>query len=133
MAENKTRPTDAGVADFLNTIEDERKRADSFALLAMMREATGQEPKMWGPAIVGFGDVHYRYESGREGDWFRVGFSPRKANLTLYLTEGFPRYEELLARLGKHTTGKSCLYIKRLADVDPAVLRELIEAAAAGG
>jgi hypothetical protein len=131
MAENKTQKSSTSVTDFLNGIEDERKRQDSFTLLEMMRQATGEEPAMWGPAIVGFGNLHYQYASGREGAWFRIGFSPRKQNLTLYVTEVFPKYEELLGRLGKHSTGKSCLYIKKLADVDQSALRELIEEAAA--
>ena len=94
----------------------------------MMKEVTGAEPQMWGPSIVGFGAYHYKYESGREGDWFLVGFSPRKQNLTLYIMAGFKRYEELLAKLGKHKTGKSCLYLNKLADVDEEVLRQMVAA-----
>ncbi len=126
MAENKTQKTDAGVTDFLNKIPDEKKRQDSFALLELMRQVTGLEPQMWGESIVGFGDAHYKYASGREGDWFRVGFSPRKQNLALYIMEGFPKHQELLAKLGRHKTGVSCLYIKKLADIDLSVLRELL-------
>lgn len=126
MAELKTKPNDGDVAAFLNAVADNQKRADCFTLLEMMREITGEAPKMWGGSIVGFGSFHYKYESGREGDWFVAGFSPRKQNLTLYIMAGFDRYEELLQKLGKHKTGKSCLYLKKLADVDETVLRELI-------
>jgi hypothetical protein len=128
MAENKTVPTDQSVEEFLNTIEDEQKRRDSFTLLDLMREVTGMEPRMWGSSIVGFGSYHYRYESGREGDSILAGFSPRKQNLTIYSMGGVDPDDELLKNLGKHTTGKGCLYIKRLGDVDPAVLKRLIEA-----
>ena len=127
MAELKTKLTDASVKDFLDGIADERKRQDSYAILAMMQEVTGVEAKMWGDSIVGFGSYHYKYASGREADWMLVGFSPRKQNLTLYIMSGFEQYDQLLQRLGKHSTAKSCLYIKRLADVDLTVLRELVE------
>lgn len=126
MTELKTKVNDASVLEFLGNVPDEKKRQDSLAVLEMMREVTGEEAKMWGTSIVGFGSYHYKYESGREGDMPLVGFSPRKQNLTLYIMPGFDRYEELMAKLGKHTTGKSCLYVKRLADVDRAVLRELV-------
>jgi hypothetical protein len=126
MAENKTQKTKNSVTDFLNGISDEKKRQDCFTVLALMSEITGLEPKMWGTSIVGFGDVHYKYASGREGDWFKVGFSPRKQNLTLYIMDGFPKYGELLARLGRHKTGVSCLYVNRLADINLDVLREMI-------
>lgn len=126
MAELKTRPTDDDVAAFINNIADEQKRQDSQAILALMQDVTGAEPQMWGDSIVGFGSYHYKYASGREGDWFLTGFAPRKQNLTLYIMAGFEQYDTLLARLGKHKTGKSCLYLKRLADVDPNTLRELI-------
>lgn len=126
MAENKTKENDADVVAFLNGVADERKRQDSFAVLALMQEVTGMEPKMWGDSIVGFGKYHYKYESGREGDMPITGFSPRKQSLTLYIMPGFERYEDLMAKLGKHKTGKSCLYINKLADVDTAVLRELV-------
>ena len=126
MAENKTKPTDASVEEFLNAVPDERKRADSFRLVEIMREITGEEPVMWGDSIVGFGSYHYKYASGREGDAPLIGFSPRKASLTIYITPGFDRYGDLLGRLGKFTTSKVCLYVKRLSDVDEAVLRELI-------
>jgi hypothetical protein len=127
MPEIKTQPNDASVEAFLDTIADAQKRQDSFALVDLMRDITRAEPKMWGSAIIGFGNQHYAYESGREGDWFLVGFSPRKQNLTLYLTTGFERHEDLLKQLGKHSTGKACLYIKKLADVDLATLRALVQ------
>lgn len=126
MTENKTKPTDVSVGSFLDGVENERKRADAYELLAMMKRITGLEPTMWGPSIVGFGKYHYRYESGREGDFLRVGFSPRKTALTLYIMPGFDRYDDLMSRLGKYKTGKSCLYIKRLDDIDRDVLAELI-------
>jgi len=126
MSENKTQKTNASVIDFLNSIPDEKKRQDCLTVFEIMRQVTGLEPKMWGASIVGFGDVHYKYASGREGDWFKVGFSPRKQNLTLYIMDGFPRYQSLLADLGKHKTGVSCLYINKLADVKLDVLREMI-------
>lgn len=125
-ATNKTQPTGISVSAFLAGIEDEQARKDCKAIARIMREATGESPKMWGPSIVGFGSYHYRYASGREGDWPITGFSPRKQNLTLYIMDGFAEYGSLLQRLGPHKTGKSCLYIKRLADVDLDVLRELV-------
>lgn len=127
MAENKTKPTDVAVEDFLNAVENDRRRADAFELLALMRELTGEEAKMWGPSIIGFGSYHYKYESGREGDFMQVGFSPRKANLVCYIMLGFSGYQALMDRLGKYKTGKSCLYINKLDDIDRVVLRELIE------
>ncbi len=123
---NKTQRTEASVEAFLISVPDEQRRADALALLALMRSWTGLEPRLWGADIVGFGEYHYRYESGREGDFFKVGFSPRKQSMSLYLMSGFERYEELLSRLGKYRTGKACLYLKRLSDADEAVLRELI-------
>lgn len=126
MSEMKTKRTDASVEEYLASIPDERKREDSRAIVAMMREVTGEEPAMWGDSIVGFGTYHYRYATGREGDWPLTGLAARKQAITVYIASGFDRYEELLARLGKHTTGVSCLYIKRLSDVDPATLRELV-------
>ncbi len=126
MAENKTQFNDASVADFLDAVPDERKRRDSYALLEMMREISGEEPQMYGASIIGFGRSHYKYDSGREGDMPMVGFSPRKQNLSLYLLTGFDDYGEMLGRLGKHKLGKSCLYINKLTDVDQDVLRELI-------
>lgn len=123
---NKTQFNDAAVTAFLDAVPDERKRRDSYVILEMMREITGEEPRMYGTSIVGFGNVHYKYESGREGDMPVVAFSPRKQNLTLYITTEDDEYEALRARLGKHKVGKVCLYINKLADVDPAVLREMI-------
>lgn len=125
MNQNKTVPTGKSAREFLQTV-DEKRRADCEALLALMEEVTGEPPVMWGDSMVGFGSYHYKYATGREGDWLLTGFSPRKQNLTLYIMAGFDEYDHLLARLGKHTTGKSCLYIKRLADVDQDVLRELV-------
>ena len=127
MAELKTKQTKASVEGFLNTIEDETKRKDSFAILELMKQVTGAEPKMWGENIVGFGDTHYRYASGREGDWFAVGFSPRKQNLTLYLSYWAEGDTDLMQKLGKHKTGKACLYINKLSDVDMGVLKELVQ------
>lgn len=126
MAELKTKPNAAGVEEFLNSIADEGKRKDAFAILKLMKQITKTKPKLWGPSIVGFGEYHYKYESGHEGDWFLTGFSPRKQNLTLYIMSGFSRYEALMKQLGTFKTGKSCLYIKRLKDIDLATLRELI-------
>ena len=127
MAELKTTPNDANVQAFLDGVEDEKKRQDAYAILELMKEVSGEPPKMWGPSIVGFGAYHYKYDSGREGDWFLTGFSPRKQNLTLYIMAGFSRYDDLMGRLGKYKTGKSCLYIKKLEDVDQGVLKELVE------
>jgi hypothetical protein len=132
MADNRTKPTDQTVESFINTIEDERKRRDSQTIITMMCEATGEKPCMWGSSIVGFGSYHYKYESGREGDAPRIGFSPRKQNLTLYLLQGEldERRQTLLTKLGKHTTGKGCLYIKKLDDVDLDVLKQIIQTSA---
>jgi len=127
MAELKTKVSEASVADFLAAVPDPGRRADCLAVTELMRAVTGAEPEMWGPSIVGCGRYRYRYASGREGEWPLVGFSPRKQNLTLYVMAGFDGEDALLARLGKHTTGKSCLYLKRLSDVDPDALRELVE------
>lgn len=126
MAELKTKPTAQQVADFLNTIDDTQKRDDCLALVRMMQEVTQTEPQMWGANIVGFGTYRYAYASGRTGEFFRCGFSPRKQNITLYITSGFEQHASLLQALGKHSCGKSCLYIKRLADIDQAILRRLI-------
>ena len=126
MAELKTKQNKASVAAFLNAIDDKQKRADAKKVASMMREATGSRAKMWGTSIVGFGSYHYKYASGREGDWMLVGFSPRKQNLTLYIMPGFRNFDGLLGKLGKHKTGKSCLYINKLADVDEKVLARLI-------
>jgi len=126
MADNKTKPTELSVPAFIDALTDENRRADAKALVKLMQSATGQKPKMWGPSIVGFGTCHYTYESGREGDMPLAGFSPRKAATVLYGMMGAPDAEALRARLGKHTAGKGCLYIKKLADVDQKVLETLI-------
>lgn len=128
MAGNKTVPTGAAVQDFLENVNNDQRRADALEVLAMMRDITGEEPRMWGSSIVGFGEYHYRYESGREGDFMKVGFSPRKQALSLYIMGGFASQEQLLARLGTFSTGKSCLYVKKLDDIDRSVLGELIAA-----
>ena len=127
MSDLKTGKNDSNVIDFINGIEDEQKRRDCHEVMQIMKEVTGKEPEMWGNSIVGFGSYHYKYESGREGDWFLTGFSPRKQNLSLYIMAGFSQYESLLADLGKHKTGKSCLYIKRLQDVNLDILRKMID------
>ena len=124
MAELKTKVTKASVDKFLQGIRDEQKRADCYQILKIMKKATKSEPKMWGLSIIGFGDHHYVYESGREGDWFMTGFAPRTQNLTLYMMGGFDA--ELLKKLGKYKTGKGCLYINKLEDVDKKVLSELV-------
>ena len=126
MAENKTKPTSASVRDFLNGIEDEQKRRDAKTVARIMKRVTGKPPKMWGPSIVGYDSYHYVYDSGREGDFMVAGFSPRKQALTLYIMSGFSGHQALMKKLGKHTTGKSCLYVKKLDDVDLDVLEELI-------
>lgn len=126
MAELKTKPTNASVEKFLNQISDEARREDCFKIAKMMEEITGEEPKMWGPSLVGFGLYHYKYASGHEGDWPIAAFSPRKQDLTLYLLPGFAESGELMQKLGKHRTGKSCLYIKRLSDVHVPTLKKLI-------
>ena len=127
MAELKTKQTDASVKDFLNQIADEERRADCFAVAKIMEEITGEKPKMWGPSIVGFGSYHYKYASGREGDWPVTGFSPRKKDLTLYIMMGFAKHGELMEKLGKHSAAKSCLYIKRLSDIHVPTLKKLIK------
>ena len=126
MAENKTKPTSASVTEFVNSIDDPRQRADARKVAAMMRRATGKRAKMWGSSIVGYGTYHYKYDSGREGDFMLTGYSPRKQALTVYILAGFERFEPLMKKLGKYKTGKSCLYIKRLTDVDETVLEQLI-------
>jgi len=127
MADNKTKETEASVKKFIEAVPDEQKRADSFAILEMMQRATRLEAKMWGTAIVGFGSVHYKYDSGREGDICLMGFSPRKQSISLYLPGGHTAYARELKQLGKHETGKGCLYISKLADVDTAVLKKIFE------
>ncbi|MEB8328815.1 DUF1801 domain-containing protein [Flavobacteriaceae bacterium KMM 6897] len=126
MSENKTKPTNSSVIQFINSIDNETKRNDSFTVLEKMKEITGKPPVMWGESIVGFGSYHYKYDSGREGDMLITGFSPRKQNLTLYIMDGFDGYQELLTKLGPHKTGKSCLYIKKISDIDMDILTELI-------
>ena len=126
MAENKTMATGASVTAFINSIGDEQKRADARKVAAMMRKATGKRARMWGTSIVGYGTYHYKYASGREGDFLMTGFSPRKQALTVYVIPGFSHFETLMNKLGKYKTGKSCLYIKRLSDIDEKILEQLI-------
>lgn len=126
VAQLKTQKNEGSVVDFLNGVENKKKRRDSFVILDLMSEVTGEVPRMWGDSIVGFGSYRYKYSSGREGEWFQTGFSPRKQSLTLYIMDGFSQYDELLGKLGKYSTGKSCLYINRLEDVDLPTLRELV-------
>jgi len=127
MAELKTKPTEESVEKYLKAITDPVKRQDSLTVLKLMTEITGQKPRMWGPSIIGFGSYHYKYASGQEGDWPIVGFSPRKQNLTLYVLDGSVEENGLLQKLGKHSTGKSCLYIKRLDDIDLPTLKKVIK------
>lgn len=127
MAELKTKPTKASVADFVNAIEDKQKRADAKKVAAMMREATGKRAKMWGTSIVGFGLYQYTNSAGKDFEWPVTGFSPRKQALTVYIMPGFSHFDALMKKLGKYKTGKSCLYIKRLSDIDENVLRKLID------
>lgn len=127
MAELKTKPNRKSVKAFLDTVSDPQKRKDCDTLVQLMKGITKSEPKMWGDSIVGFGEYHYKYASGREGDWFQAGFSPRKQNLTLYIMTGNKRHSDLMQNLGKHKIGKSCLYIKKLGDVDQKVLKEIVK------
>jgi hypothetical protein len=127
MAEQKTKPTSVTVDSFLSKVADPQQRADALSVLEMMKDVTGLAPRMWGPSMVGFGEYHYKYGSGHEGDCFLIGFSPRKAALTIYFMPGLDRFQPFLKRLGKYKTGKACLYIKKLADIDLGVLREMIE------
>lgn len=131
MAELKTQRNQASVGAFVDAIEDPARRADCRELVRLMGEITGDQPAMWGSSIVGFGTYHYRYGSGREGDWFVTGFSPRKNDLTLYIMGGFEPHGELMAKLGKHKCGKSCLYVKGLEAIDRGVLEQLIRASIA--
>ena len=126
MAENKTKLSNASVAAFLNAIEDKRKRTDARKLAAMMRKATGKRARMWGTSIIGYGSYHYKYDSGREGDAALVGFSPRKQNFAVYIMPGFKPFAALMKRLGKYKTGKCCLYLNKLDDVDDTTLEKLI-------
>jgi hypothetical protein len=127
MSDVKTKKNEASVEGFLKSVENEKRREDSFVVLDLMKEVTGEKPTMWGTSIVGFGSYHYKGASGREGDWMKVGFSPRKQSMTLYIMDGFGSYDSLLDKLGKYKTGKSCLYINKLEDVDQTVLRELVK------
>jgi hypothetical protein len=128
VAEAKTRPTKQSVTEFLNQVPDAQRREDCFAIAKLMEEITGSKPQMWGPSIVGFGTYHYKYASGREGDWPLTGFSPRKQDLTLYLPMGFQKHAGLMGELGKHRAAKSCLYVKRLSDIHVPTLKKLIKA-----
>lgn len=127
MADLKTQKNDASVVAFLNSIENEKKRKDAFAIHELMMEVSGEEAAMWGDSIVGYGSYHYKYKTGREGDWMLTGFSPRKQNFSLYIMSGFKRFEDLLSKLGKHKSSVSCLYINKLADIDLDVLREMVK------
>lgn len=126
MAEPKTKPTDEKVEHFLNKLTDEQKRKDSFVILELMKQVTKCEPQMWGTSIVGFGTYRYKYASGKEADWPMAGFSPRKQNLTVYLMPGFEKYDDLMKKLGKHSSSKVCLYVKRLSDINIPTLKKLI-------
>ncbi|WP_223475468.1 DUF1801 domain-containing protein [Oricola indica] len=128
MTENKTKPTDASAADFLAAVEPARKRDDALALDRLFRRVTGWQPRLWGPSMIGYGAYHYVYDSGREGDFLATGFSPRKTSLVVYIMPGYADFGDILARLGKHKLGKSCLYFNKLADIDESVLEELIRA-----
>jgi hypothetical protein len=126
MSSLKTTPTSNSVEDFLNKIKIEKRRLDGFELLDIMKELTKEKPVMWGSSIVGFGNLHYKYKSGREGDWFKVGFSPRRKSLSVYFMTGFEKVKDLLEKLGKHKLGKGCLYINKLEDVDRSILKQII-------
>ncbi|MFC1797167.1 DUF1801 domain-containing protein [Pseudomonadota bacterium] len=126
MAKNKTNPNSSPVEEFINAVDNEQKRKDSWDMIALMKKITGSEPKMWGSSLVGFGSYHYKYESGREGDFFLTGFSPRKTAFTVYIMPGFSEYTDLMEQLGPYKTGKSCLYIKNLDVVDRAILEQII-------
>lgn len=128
MSENKTVATEADVTAFLEAVEHPTRRADAFALDRLFRDVTGWAPRMWGPSIVGYGSYHYVYDTGREGDFLATGFSPRKANLSIYIMPGYQDYGSIMSRLGKHKTGRSCLYVNKLADIETSVLEELIRA-----
>lgn len=126
-SDNKTQPTDTSPRAFIESVEHPQRRADGLALLDWFEEVTGWKPKMWGPSMIGFGRYHYKYDSGREGEFLITGFSPRKASLSIYILPGYRDLGDKLARLGKHKTGKSCLYVNKLSDIDMDVLRELVE------
>lgn len=125
MSDIKTTRNTASVDDFINSVSDDQKQSDARKLVKLLEEVTGEKAVMWGASIVGFGSYHYKYASGREADWMAIGFSPRQQNLTIYLMDGFEKYAELLEKLGPHSTGKSCLYLKKLDDADHSVLKEL--------
>ena len=131
MSQNKTAPTSTSVDTFLSGVKNAQRRADAFHLAKLLQDVSGQEPVMWGPSIVGFGTRHYRYESGREGDTPAVSFSPRASALALYIDGATDTHADLLATIGKHTTGKSCVYVKSLADIDEAALVRLVQASLA--
>jgi Domain of unknown function (DU1801) len=124
-SELKTKPTEVSVEVYIDAVADEKQRADAKKIVELMQRLTGHAPRMWGPSIIGFGTYHYKYDSGREGDMCRIGFSPRKGQTVLYITDGYDKYAPLMAKLGKHKTGRSCLYVKRLSDIDEAVLEQL--------
>ncbi len=130
MSELKTKKNDGSVEDFLNSVENPKRKSDAFEILELMKDVTGERPMMWGKSLVGFGSYDYKYASGKAGSWFLTGFSPRKQSMTLYIMPGFERYEELMSNLGKYKTGKSCLYVNKLEDVDLDVLRELVKLSA---
>ena len=126
-SELKTKKNNEDVDKFLDNIEDEQRRKDTKEVTRLMQEITSEKPVMWGSSIIGFGTYHYKYASGRKGDWMRIGLSPRKQNLTLYIMDGFSDYDKLLGKLGKYKTGKSCLYINKLEEIDLTILREMIK------
>jgi hypothetical protein len=126
MAENKTKPSKKSAAEFINSIKDKEMKSDCLKLASIMKKATGEGPVMWGASVVGFGNVHYVYKSGREGDWMKTAFAPRKKNLTVYIFPGLEEYKQDMVKLGKYKTGMSCLYIRRLSDVDIKVLERII-------
>lgn len=125
--QNKTVENEGDVLAFIHSVDNEKRKKDALKILEIMSEITRLDPKMWGPSIIGFGNYHYKYESGREGDFFKVGFSPRKQNTSLYIMGGFNRYDDLMSKLGKYKTGKSCLYVNKLEDIDLDILRNLIK------
>ena len=126
MSDLKTQQNENDVFEFLESVANQQRKEDAFKILSLMTEIVGEEPKMWGTSIIGYGNYHYKYASGREGDWFLTGFSPRKQNLSLYIMAGFDEYDDLMGKLGKYKTGKSCLYINKLTDIDIDVLKELV-------
>jgi len=130
MSELKTKRNDRSVEEFLSSVENPKRKSDAFEILELMQEVTGERPMMWGKSLVGFGSYDYKYASGKSGSWFLTGFSPRKQSMTLYIMPGFEQYEELMSNLGKYKTGKSCLYVNKLEDVDMTVLRELVKLSA---